>query len=172
MVTWVNISCKQSSHIDLNLNWIQKIDWQQWLVRWKTFSILTFSLSAVWRRPWYRAGESWVQAVLWITTGKMSFFCIYSKSILDLWADTDSNWCFCRKTEVWGKEMTWKSQTQCCTSLNPRGSVSRTTLPQTGVPWRELNSCSLLGRAGHQVAFATATRVVGWKVNFCSSYLF
>ena len=56
------------------LIWLQKIYWQWWLLRWKTFSIVTFSLSAVWRRPWYRAGESWVQAVLWITTLKMMFF--------------------------------------------------------------------------------------------------
>ena len=42
------------------LMWIQKIYLQQWLLRWKTFSILTFYLSAVWRRPWYRGGESWV----------------------------------------------------------------------------------------------------------------
>ena len=65
----------------------------------------------------------------------------------------------------------WKSQTQCCMSLNPRGSVSPTTPPQTGVLCTELNSWSLLGSAGHQVAFATASRVVGWKVNFCSSFL-
>ena len=61
--------------------WIQKIYWQQWLVRWKTFSILTFSLSAVWRRPWYIAGESWVQAVLWVTTGKMSFLHLFQINI-------------------------------------------------------------------------------------------
>ena len=96
------------------------------------------------------------------------FFCTYSKSILDVWADNACNWCFCWRTEVWGKEKMWKSQTQRCTSLNPRGSVSRTTPPRTGVLCTERNSCSLLGRAGHQVAFATASRVVGWKVNFCS----
>ena len=98
-------------------------------------------------------------------------FCIYSKSIPDMWAGDASNWCFWWRTETWGKEKMWKSQTQHCTSLDPRGSVSPTTPPQTGVPWRELNSCSLLGRAGHQVAHATASRVVGWKVNFWSSYL-
>ena len=86
-------------------------------------------------------------------------------------ADNACNWCFCWRTEVWGREKMWKSQTQRCTSLNPRGSVSRTTPPQSGVPWRDLNSCSLLGRAGHQVARATASRVVGWKVDFWSSYL-
>ena len=98
-------------------------------------------------------------------------FCIYSKSILDVWAHNASNWCFFWRKEVWGKEKMWKSQTHRCMSLNPRGSVSPTTPPQTGVLCTERNSCSLLGRAGHQVAFAIASRVVGWKVNFWSFYL-
>ena len=80
-------------------------------------------------------------------------------------------WCVCATTKGSGKETMSERQTQHCRSLNPRGSVSRTTPPQPGAPCTELNSWSLLRAVGHQVALATASRVVGGKVNFWSSCL-
>ena len=102
---------------------------------------------------------------------KTIFICLYSKSIWYTWLDNACYKCFPVKTNNWGEKTMPPSQTQGSRSLNPRGSVSRTTPPQTGVLCIERNSCSLLGRAGHQVAFGTASRVVGWKVNFRSFYL-
>ena len=103
---------------------------------------------------------------------KTIFICLYSKSIWYTWLDNACYKCFPVKTNNWGEKTMPPSQTQGSRSLNPRGSVSRTTLSHTGVPWRELDGCSLLGSTGHQVARATATRGVGWKPNFWSSYLF